>query len=569
MNNEKDNNSQRLSWLTSIYEAARLEFTDKAAELERNMRQYKGDDAIDGSHERAGTVRNITYEIIESEISPDVPVAKVDTATYSETRERNARTVERLCHAVRDRLPFEELCDIDERYTYIYGASVWYVEWDNSKKLDTGTGTVRVSCISPLNFIPQPGIASVEDMDYCFLRFTTTKSELMRRYGVRSEELSLAECEYEYGTGEEELDTVSLTVAFWRDAAGRIGRSVFSGSLLIEDVPDYYGRKLPVCESCGRTAELCECDEPNIAPRATDGLETAVVDGREITLPYYAPTSFPIVIRKNTSEEGSVLGQSDCTFIRPEQQAINKLESRILQKLLRAGVTPVMPEDASVTLTNSVFGQLIRMKPGESLAQYGTVDTTPSVESDIAEADRLYEHAKNIIGISDAYQGIDTSGESGYAKQLRISQATARLESKRRMKYYAYSRIYRLIFEHYLAFADEPRRLSYKDAYGRLHLSQFNRHDFIEKNTDGGYEYSDAYLFSVDLNSGGEYARETLWEKNLENLNSGTLGDKTEPTTLLRYWQSQERAHYPFARENVEYFTSIVEAGGVNERKEI
>ena len=47
--------------------------------------------------------------------------------------------------------------------------------------------------------------------------------------------------------------------------------------------------------------------------------------------------------------------------------------------------------------------------------------------------------------------------------------------------------------------------------------------------------------------------------KNLENLKAGTLGDPSETITLLRYWQNQERAHYPHARENVEYFRSLLE----------
>ena len=47
------------------------------------------------------------------------------------------------------------------------------------------------------------------------------------------------------------------------------------------------------------------------------------------------------------------------------------------------------------------------------------------------------------------------------------------------------------------------------------------------------------------------------WERNLENLKSGSLGDPKSNVTLLRYWQCQERAHYPHARENVEYFTDV------------
>ena len=127
-----------------------------------------------------------------------------------------------------------------------------------------------------------------------------------------------------------------------------------------------------------------------------------------------------------------------------------------------------------------------------------------------------------------------------------------------------------MIFQHYLAFSDEARPLSYKDPLGKIHLTEFNRHNFIEGDGYGGLYYSDYYLFSVDLNGGGEYQRESLWKRNLENLESGTLGDKSLPTTLLRYWESQERAHYPYARENVEYFKTLVEQTkkGINNETE-
>ena len=108
--------------------------------------------------------------------------------------------------------------------------------------------------------------------------------------------------------------------------------------------------------------------------------------------------------------------------------------------------------------------------------------------------------------------------------------------------------------------------LSYKDAYGRVHNAEFSKYDFLEFDTKRGeYFYDDAYLFSVDLNGGAEYQREALWERNLENLKAGTLGAPDSPITLLRYWQCQERAHYPHARENVEYFRIAVES----EEKEV
>ena len=48
------------------------------------------------------------------------------------------------------------------------------------------------------------------------------------------------------------------------------------------------------------------------------------------------------------------------------------------------------------------------------------------------------------------------------------------------------------------------------------------------------------------------------WEKNLEMLKSGALGDSASPKTLLKYWQLQERADYPNASENVKYFEDMV-----------
>lgn len=586
MKTEHLSEAEKLELFASLYENAENSYSEATEGYERQMKQYRGSTDIDGSRETALTVRNVTYEIVESQVSSDIPHPKVDASCYSEKHDRNAQTVERLLASVRDKLPYEELNDVDERYTYIFGGSVWYVEWDNSLRIGREVGSVRLYCLPPSSFIPQPSIPSVEDMDYCFLKLCTTKEELMRRYGVAESALALAE----YGLSEGEAsETVTLITAFYRDGNGEMGKFVFSGKLTLLDIPRFYKRKIRVCKSCGAEEQYCACEKkqlteadelfekipaalllkdgtriPKLSPLLDGGRLVPNGDGfamKDTELPYYTPNSFPIVIRKNTSFGEELFGQSDCDYIRPEQQAINKIESRILQKLLRAGITPIVPEDASIALNNSVFGQVIKMKPGESASQYGKVDTTPDISQDIAEAERLYDHAKRILGISDALQGLDAyTTESGYARQLKISQASGRLESKRKMKHTAYARLDRLIFEQYLAFADEPRALAYRDAYGRLHNCEFNRYDFIEYDIGTGeYYYDDAYLFSVDLNGGAEYQREALWERNLENLKAGTLGDPQSSVTLLRYWQCQERAHYPHARENVEYFTLAAE----------
>lgn len=597
MKTDTTTKESRVEFFSSLYEYAKSNLSEYASNYDQHMKQYRGSPEIDGSRESALTVRNITYEIIETEVSSDIPQPKVDPYCFSERKSRNARSVERLLSAIRDKLPYEEMNDLDERYTYIYGGSVWYVEWDNTMRLGKEVGGVKIHCLSPESFIPQPNVCSLDDMEYCFLRFRTTRSELIRKYGISDELSRLAESVEGECDSTSDADTVTVICAFYKDEEGEIGKFIFSGNLTLLDIPKFYKRKIKVCKKCEKEEVDCKCKKPsfefkNLKQEVLRG-EIVSSDGTKIPLyspvlesgspidtkngflmkktaiPYYTPKGFPIVIRKNTSLEGSLFGQSDCEFIRPEQQAINKIESRILKKLLRAGVTPIVPEDATISLNNSVFGQLIKIKPGESASQYGKVDTTPDISQDLLEAERLYDHAKRVLGISDALQGLDTTvNDSGYARQLKISQATGRLESKRKMKHTAYAALDRKIFEQYLAFADEPRAISYRDAYGRIHNAEFNRYDFIEYDiSTGEYYYDDAYLFSVDLNGGAEYQREALWERNLENLKAGTLGDPKSNVTLLRYWQCQERAHYPHARENVEYFTMAIEQG-VNEYAE-
>ena len=583
MKTETTSKESRLEFFRELFERAKLAYQDSADGYERNLEQYRGSKKIDGSPEEALTVRNVTYEIIESQVSSEIPMPKVDPEAYSEIRDRNAHSIEMLCSAIRDKLPFEEMNDVDERNTYVFGGGVWLVEWDNGLSCGTEVGGVKIHTVSPRDFIPEPCVCNIEDMEYCFIRTRRTRGDVSRRYSVDEGELALLECESSYSDEDSPDDTVAVTVCFYRGEDGEVGRFIFSGDVTLSDMPAYYRRRLVKCKSCGKPVAECLCKESHpetveinreeiILPAKRIG-EIFGGEGKRdtrVSVPYYLPRSFPIVIRKNVSADDALFGQSDCEYIRPEQQAINKIESRILQKLLRAGITPIIPEDATVALNNAVFGQVIKMKPGESADMYGKVDTTPDISQDIAEAERLYDHTKRVMGISDAFQGIDNAaGESGYAKQLRISQASSRLESKRRMKKAAYAALYRLVFEHYLAFADEPRQLFYRDVLGNVHMEEFNRHDFlIFDGRRGDLVYDDGYLFSSD-SSGEEYQREALWERNLENLRSGSLGDPAAPATLLRYWQSQERAHYPYARENVEYFRAVISDEKSNGKEQI
>lgn len=604
---KKMNTSDKLGFFRDLYEEARSELEEIYNKMDQHLKQYKGDTVIDGSNVPASVVRNITYELIESQLAGYIPSPSVTPKMWSEHNEHNAKSIETMLKNLRDELPFERNNDIDERFSPIYGGSVWLIEWDESVKTHNTSGEVKASCISPRHFVGQPNIYEISDMEYCFVKFETTKEDIVRRYGVPLEVAD--ETESEDNADEK---TATLYVCFYKNEDEKICQFAWSGDTVVLDLDDYFARKRTVCKVCGKSKELCDCKENGKKPKyetlneefetldhdilLSDGriipaMSEVIENGMVVTetvkrpaldengqpifddssgimmpltvdvevpkleptkLPFFYPNVLPVVIRKNTSEEESLFGQSDCEFIRPQQQAINKLESRIMEKLMGGGVYPIVPKGVDVELDNSIFKKVFKAEPN-NYNLFGRVDLQVDISRDVAASDRLYDQAKRILGISDSFQGqYDSSAQSGRAKQLQIQQAAGRLDSKRQMKNAAYADIDRLMFLLRLSYADEPRPATYRDSEGRLQNRVFNRYDFIERDENGKYYYNADYLFSADASVDIERSRDFLWQENRQNFASGAYGDPAQPQTQLIFWLNMQKAHYPFAEDNVE-----------------
>jgi hypothetical protein len=232
-----------------------------------------------------------------------------------------------------------------------------------------------------------------------------------------------------------------------------------------------------------------------------------------------------------------------------------------MEKVMKGGVMPYVPEDATVDLDNTIFDRVLKIAEKHN-GKYGVLDMQVDVSRDTVAAERHYDHAKRILGISDSFQGqYDSSAQSGRAKQMQIQQAQGRLDSKRKMKNALYAALDRTMFEYYLAFADEPRPASYKDAQGRWQNVYFNRYDFIRYDAQTGeYYYDDGFLFAADATVDLESAREFLWTENRQNFQSGAYGNPALPQTQLIFWQNNEAAKYPFSHDNVERLKNIINA---------
>jgi hypothetical protein len=281
-------------------------------------------------------------------------------------------------------------------------------------------------------------------------------------------------------------------------------------------------------------------------------------------LPYYKPKCFPVVIRVNTSAvDGDWCGISDCEVIRDLQQTVNKLESRAFEKSIKSGTIVAVPFDSTIEeVDNSVHDRTVKLKPNQSVNQFGVINTEVNVAQDINQSDRHYESAKKISGITNSFTGqADTTAKSGKAKQIQIQQSAGRLESKRVMKCSFYASLYRIIFELNLAYRDEAITLCNEDEYGTRCNIHFNRYSFYKFNPKTGrWIIDDDYLFEAIYAEMPEDQRELMWELNMANFEKGMFGDPALSETKLRYWIKQERARYPHAYEEVNYWRRQVQA---------
>lgn len=551
----------KVAFFDGLYRNALEKHGNLFAKLEAAYQQYR--DGGDGEgHRPYETVRNVTYELVESQVSVNIPSPSVDSASLSEVKVKNARRITTLLSALRDRLPFEKMNELEERYTYIYGGSLFLVEWDDSLSRFGEVGGIRVTAIDPMQFVPQPDIHEIGDMEYCFLVFDTTEDELARRYHLTEGDLSRLERRDDDGA-------VTTVVAFYKNERGEVSRFIWSGEVMLSHLDDYYARKERVCKVCGKSERYCLCETPELTlvSREAELLseDIATDDGRVIpkgsAIPYYRPHGFPLVLRRNTPTEEGYLGLSDCLVISHQQREINKVLSRVHEKLMMAGIYPYKPDDCQFRFDNSVGGKVLNLRPGEDPRQFGVLDTTPDISRDLDYLSRIYDDAKRILGISDAYVGGESfAAESGKAKEIRVAQAEGRLASKRVLKNAAYAELDRMIFEFYLAYADEPRRLVRRDRYGGVEADAFCRYDFLVYDEAlQAYRYDDDYLFSVAPAKPDKDQREALWSGNLDNYKEGMFGKVGETETLMRYWAAQARCGYPGAEENLNYFTQSLD----------
>jgi hypothetical protein len=552
-------------------ELAKIAKRDNAYNGIVEVKRYVDNDVV---KDECKHVRNIIAEIIEAEVDTGIPQPKV-TAMRKED-ELRAKIIEDTLRDELDRLPFEEINDYCERMATVQGGALFHPEWDNTKRTHTTVGENRVTPLNPNNVIPQDGISEIDDMEYIFVRVPQTKEYIKRKYNVTLDAEAHEDApEIRSADGDEDDSDALVTqyIAYFRNENGGIGKVSWVLDTELEYYDDYQARRQRVCKDCGglepsdfeggkkvcpncggKTFEDSELDSEVIyAPIETSFGVIEASDTNPVEIPYYKPNVFPIVLQRNVTSFSRFLGNSDVDLIYDQQCTINRLNDRVIEKLLTGGTFTALPDDARIE-TNNKVGKIIHFTDPSKRGLLGTFDLTCDIQQELAYIEHVYREARNILNITDSFQGRnDSTATSKIAKEFAAKQTAGRLESKRQMKRAAYAKLFEIMFKFKLAYADEPRPIRAHDSQNRTTYSVFNRYDFLMKDDAGEWYWNDQFIFSCDTAAPLASNREAMWQETRMNLESGAFGDPTRLETLILFWTKMEMLHYPGAGETKSY----------------
>ncbi len=582
--------------------AAEIAYSAEASLMDNREKLYRGKKEITplvkedkGIIRITPHLRNICSELIEAQIDSNIPSPKV--TALREGDEEKARIIEDMIRCELDRLPIEMLNDMMERTVPIQGGSFFFVEWDNTRRTHHTVGDLVLSAIHPKQVIPQDGVWSdIESMDYIILKNPQTKEGIFKKYGISVADESEEEPDIRATSSASSDELVTQYIAFYRNSSGGIGRYSWVGDTELEDIEDYQARRLKRCKHCNEPEPEEEKDEngkvkKKVCPvcQGTEFIDKteeyeelyspvtrsdgSTVGGmikekqpihngslfgfprmidieRPTLVPYYKPDVYPLILQKNVSVFGKFLGESDIDRIETQQNTINRLEKKVIDKLMSFGSYLTLPPNAMIEVNPDDDSKVIRLEAPQDKSMIDLITVEGNISQDMAYLSQAYEEARQIIGITDSFQGrADRTATSGKAKEFSAAQSAGRLESKRMMKNAAYALLFEVIFKFKLAYTDEVRPVISHSPLGDVKYKKFNRFDFLERDETGEFWWNDLFLFSCDTTAPLASNREAMWQETRMNLSTGAFGNPNQLETLILFWSKMDALHYPGAKE--------------------
>jgi ribosomal protein L40E len=517
------------------------------------------------SKRKSKQLRKAIYELIESKVDNNVPLPKM-----LPRKKKDLAVVEITENYLKfemDRMLSEQENDKSERATYIDGTSWYKVCWDSLDNNYERSGDVRIEVLLADQVIPEPGITNYRLMNYCFEKKKMSLSRIYDLYGRLIIPV------------EDGNSTCDVVTYYYKNEDGIVGRFMYASNSLqvINWEKEWQVRKVRVCMACGTinpigdTCRNCggtrfkyinqekEILDENIEymsnpyedgesdnPEDTSKVNVLAEAGDEI--PLYKITQLPFVPRPSVSSIDTIYGISEVGILLDMQDSINKILTKVEDKILKSGTIVTKPERAKINSSDDTF-KIIGVKSAEEAAQYSSREVIANVAQDISVAQLFYESMRSSSGVTESYQGkVDNTATSGKAKEISALQSAGRIESLRVMKAAAFAGVYELILKYLLAFSDETREFVAILPNGQRKEMIWNKYMFLRKDKYGNLYYADDFAFSTDAAATLSNNRVQMWQETQAQFVQGTMGNPADPRTLELYWRIMEANQYPLSR---------------------
>ena len=539
--------------------------------LDKWRRAYKGTLGAlkaDGteSKRKGRQLRKMVYELVESKIDNSIPMPKMQPRYRTDLP--LVSITENYMKFEMDRTLTKYENDRSERSTYIDGTGWYKVWWDSLDNTHERSGNVKVNFCTTDQIVPQPGVKDYKQLEYIFEIHELSLSKIYDMYGRKISPID--------GT-----NTVQVISCYYLNDDRVVALFMWAPHSLqvICNDESWQMRKLRVCTTCDSinprakecgvcggtkfkfknaeieelTEDLMEIYNPYEVGETDDENEhdhyqARVFLSRGSKIPFYQIHQLPFVPRPAISSVDTIYGISEVLILLDEQDAINKVLTKAIEKTLKSGTVVTKPEKMKIADTDDTF-KVLGVRTTEEAAMVQAKQIMADTTQDITIAAILYDAAKASSGITNSFQGQrDTTASSGKAKQFSAMQSAGRIESLRVMKSAAFSGVYELMFKFLLAFSDEPRKFVKTLPDGGEEEQIWNKYMFLAKDKYGQVYYRDDFSFSTDAASTLSQNRVQMWQETQDKFINGAFGNPAETRTLKIYWNIMDSLQYPLAK---------------------
>ena len=165
----------------------------------------------------------------------------------------------------------------------------------------------------------------------------------------------------------------------------------------------YDGGPCPWCGSEDFTSEEQEFEQVMVPIRTSTGLEIPGMhpgtdeDGNAVMqptlVPFYKPDLYPIILQRSVSVYGQLLGNSDVDVIRDQQNTVNRMEQKIIDRLVKAGTRITLPDKANLR-TDPEDGERWFLGSAADKAMIGVYQFTGDLQYELLYLANVYEEAR-------------------------------------------------------------------------------------------------------------------------------------------------------------------------------